>query len=159
MGVINIPYSGEKIFSVYICFHTRTQSSFLHINQPPSCVSEYQLRIQWTVKELIFFENGPSEKWWRGFKACHPQLLLLRADVLDRECSSNSNIYVVRDYFKLLDKVLFDNDLKQRPDLVYNCEETATDLNKSTQRVIVPVRQKHAHLRDMGATQYISVHC
>lgn len=110
-------------------------------------------------KRHVFGPNGPSEKWWRGFKGRHPDISLRRPDQLDRGRTRMANENVVREYFELLDTVIKEADLQGKPHLIFNCDETAIDLNKSTQKVIVPVRQKHAYLRGIGSTQHISVHC
>ena len=110
-------------------------------------------------KSDVFSESGPSQMWWRGFKNRHPNIRLRRPDILDRGRSAMTNVTVLSEYFELLDQVLTKEGLKDKPHLLYNCDETAIDLNKSTQRVLVPVKQKHSHLRSLGATQHISVHC
>ena len=46
-----------------------------------------------------------------------------------------------------------------RPEDIYNCDETILDLNKSTQRVVVPGKFKSAHSRLIASTEHINIHC
>ncbi|VDI05779.1 Hypothetical predicted protein [Mytilus galloprovincialis] len=66
----------------------------------------------------------------------------------------------MRDYFKLLKSTLETNDLKDKPERLYNCDEAGLSLNKSSgQRVVVPKRFKHAHSISIATSEHISVHC
>jgi hypothetical protein len=106
-------------------------------------------------RQNVFGSNGPSEKWWQGFKTRHFEISLRRPDMLHRGCIRMANENVVSDYFALLSDVLDKENLKDKPHLIYNCDKTAINLNKSTQKVIVPIRQKHAYLRKMGSRAYL----
>ncbi|KAJ8041608.1 Jerky protein-like-like [Holothuria leucospilota] len=121
------------------------------------------LMFAWTIDKASgsnkFGENGPSYHWWRGFKARHPDLRLRRPDPLDRSRAVNSTVNNLREYFSLLKEVLTKYHLDDKPDRIFNCDESIIDLNKSAQRVVIPRRQKHAHSRQVGITQHISIHC
>lgn len=80
--------------------------------------------------ERIFRESGPSEKWWRGFKKRHPDIALRRPDQLDRGRAAMGNVNVMKDYFQLLKSTLEVNDLKDKPERLYNCDEAGLSLNK-----------------------------
>ncbi|CAG2245714.1 unnamed protein product [Mytilus edulis] len=70
------------------------------------------------------------------------------------------NVETMRDYFKLLKSTLETNDLKDKPERLYNCDEAGLSLNKSSgQRVVVPKRFKHAHSISIATSEHISVHC
>lgn len=111
------------------------------------------------VESHAFGPAGPTEKWWRGFRHRHPTLSLRRPDPLDRgrACMTSENI--IKDYFKTLNDVLTQNDLHDKPHLIYNCDETGICLNKSSQKVVVPVRSKHAHSVSIAATEHVSALC
>lgn len=107
-----------------------------------------------------FAAQGPSKAWWRNFRRRHPDLGLRRPDALDRGRSSLGNIEVIRSYFELLEKTLKENDLMDKSHRIYNCDEAALYLNKSAgQKVVVPVRTKHAHSLSIATNEHISVHC
>jgi len=106
-----------------------------------------------------FEKDGPGRKWWRGFKKRHPEFGLRRTDSLDKGRATMGNEGTIRDYFALLRKTLDDNQLFDKPQQVYNCDEAALYLNKSSQKVVVPVRQTHAHSVEVATNEHISVHC
>ena len=60
-------------------------------------------------------ENGPGEHWWQNFKKRHPKLSLRQTDSLDRSRAEALNPQIVQEYFKLLEKTLDDNNLKNKP--------------------------------------------
>lgn len=111
-------------------------------------------------KESVFTKSGPSRKWWKGFKNRHPDLSLRRPDPLDRGRACFGNVNAIRDYFQLLKETIESNDLKEKPDQIYNCDEAALFFNKSAgQKVIVPTRTRHPHSLSVATSEHISVHC
>ena len=107
-----------------------------------------------------FGPNGPSERWWLGFKARHPEAIKLRKpDSLDRGRALFSTVNNLRHYFQLLGKTLEDGNFIQRPQDIYNCDETVIDLNKSSQKVVVPRKMRVSHSRQVSTTEHISMHC
>ncbi|KAK4324211.1 hypothetical protein Pmani_005213 [Petrolisthes manimaculis] len=60
---------------------------------------------------------------------------------------------------KLLKQQLTEGDYMARPQDIYNCDESIVDLNKCTQRVVVPKRMRHAHSREVASSEHISIHC
>ena len=108
----------------------------------------------------VFNESGPTEKWWRGFKKRQPEVSLKRPDPLDRGRAAMGNVETMRDDLKLLKSTLETNDLKDKPERLYNCDEAGLSLKKSSgQRVVVPKRFKHAHSISIATSEHISVHC
>lgn len=110
--------------------------------------------------ENKFTANGPSKNWWNGFKRRHSESIRLRrADSLDRGRALFSTTNMLRHYFQLLKEQLVSGRFSDRPQDVYNCDETIIELNKSTQKVVVPKRFKSAHSRHAGSSEHISIHC
>lgn len=70
-----------------------------------------------------------------------------------------STVTILKDYFRLLKETLDESNFHERPQDIYNCDETIVDLNKSTQKVVIPKRLRSAHSRDIGSTEHISIHC
>lgn len=50
-------------------------------------------------------------------------------------------------------------NLFTRPPDIWNYDETMIDLDKSSQKVVVPKRFRSAHSCQVGTTEHISVHC
>ena len=104
--------------------------------------------------------TGPSLRWWRGFRNRHGhEITLRRSEVIERGRYSNATEDIIGDYFDVLKKIIDDNNLKDRPQLIFNCDESAVQLNRAAKKVIIPRKSKHAHSMLNGSTQHITVHC
>ena len=50
-----------------------------------------------------------------------------------------------------------ENGLSDKPAQIYNCDEAAVYLNKTTRKVVVPKSAKHAHTVAHGTSEHITV--
>ncbi|KAK4306646.1 hypothetical protein Pmani_021539 [Petrolisthes manimaculis] len=122
------------------------------------------LMLAWCIDKVqgrkVFGASGPCEGWWRSFRNKYPDATKLRRpDRLDRGRALYSTVDKIRDYFQLLKQQLTEGDYMARPQDIYNCDESIVDLNKCTQRVVVPKRMRHAHSREVASSEHISIHC
>ena len=78
---------------------------------------------------------------------------------MDRGRALFSTVDNLRAYFKLLKSVLDEGDFLNRPQDIYNCDETIVDLNKSSQKVVVPRRFKASHSRQVASSEHVTIHC
>ena len=106
-----------------------------------------------------FNSHGPSLKWWRGFKKRHPEVALRKQETVDKGRVSNATPEIINDYFNTLQHIIDDKGLKGKPSQIYNSDEAAIFLNRSSEKVLVPVKQKHAHSLAQGTNSHISVLC
>lgn len=118
----------------------------------------------WCIDKMngkkVFGETGPCYGWWLKFKARHPETARLRrGESLDRGRALYSTADNLRHYFSLLKQVMDEGNFTARPQDIYNCDESIVDLNKSTQKVVIPKRMKAAHSRQVASTEHISIHC
>ena len=111
------------------------------------------------VNDRVFKETGPSLKWWRGFKKRHNDLKLCKTESIDRGRHDNATEEIVEQYFDVLEETITTNNLKTRPHLIFNCDESALDLNKSSKRVLIPRSSKHSHTISTATSQHVSVLC
>ena len=81
-------------------------------------------------------EYGPGEHWWSNFKRCHPEITLRRTDMLERSRAEALNPSVVSEYFQLLGKTLDNNNLRNKPCQLYNCDETFLPLDCSREKAV-----------------------
>ena len=121
------------------------------------------IALAWAVSlrenQDAFGGGGPSLKWWRGFRKRHPELTLRKPEYIDRGRFGNATDDIINDYFTTLEKTLKSNGLLDKPHLIFNCDEAAVNLNRSTQRVLVPIKTKHCHSLALASNQHISVLC
>ena len=110
-------------------------------------------------KECFNQSTGPSLHWWRGFKRRNPGLTLRKPESVDQGRVSNATPEIIGDYFDTLESTLVEHGLVSKPDQIYNCDEAAVFLNKSTQKALVPVKSKHCHTQAHGTNQHIFVLC
>ena len=104
-----------------------------------------------------FPEYGPTFKWGRGFRNRHPQLTLRKTEPVERGRVLNAAEEIVDDYFAVLEETIKVNNLDQRLHLIYNSDEAAVYLNKSSQKVVVPRNSKHCHSLAQRTSEHMSV--
>ena len=61
-------------------------------------------------------------------------LVLRKADYLERSRAEAFNPEIVKEYFEVLDKTLTQNDLKTHPRQLYNCDETFLPLDYTREK-------------------------
>lgn len=103
-----------------------------------------------------FGENGPSHKWWRGFRRRHKNLTMRKPDKLDRRRKNTAKRSVVRKHFELLKEALKEADLLDKPEHIFNVDETGVEMNKGTRKVVVS-RNRRKHYQDsVGDREHIT---
>ncbi len=105
---------------------------------------------------LCFTENGPSDKWWRGFKRRHPRITLRKADKLDRRRKAMSKPSVMNNHFDQLKEVLENSGLLDKPSNIFNVDETGIDMDSLTGKVVVDRNTKHPYQESRGEREHIT---
>ena len=105
--------------------------------------------------------NGLSWKWWQGFKKRHPEISLRKPDNLNRGRSRMNNQVVMDKFFKLLKQELHSIDILDKPEHIFNSNETEIDLNARSGKVIVCKNSKHAYSEQKAPRDHITsmVYC
>ena len=80
------------------------------------------------------------------------------ADKLDRGRARNANKLVIQEYFELLEKTLIENNIRDKSDRIYNCDETGMVLDSNNDQVIAQRGAKHVYSQSMGTREHITVH-
>ena len=104
-------------------------------------------------------ENGPGEHWWQNFKKQHPKLSLRQTDSLDHSRAEALNPQIVQEYFKLLEKTLDDNNLKNKPRQIYNCDETFLPLDYTREKAVTTKGVKNVYRQSYGTSEHITMLC
>ena len=100
--------------------------------------------------------NGPNWKWWGGFKNRHPEISLRKPDNLDQVRSRMNNQVVMDKFFKLLKEELESIDILNKPEHIFNADETGIDLNAISGKVIVCKSSKHAYSEQKAPRDHIT---
>ena len=100
--------------------------------------------------------DGPSWKWWRGFKKRRPEIPLHKPDNLDCDRSRMNNQVVMDQFFKLLNEELESIGVLDKPEHIFNADEAGIDLNARSGKVIVPKRSKHAYSEQKAPSDHIT---
>ena len=102
-------------------------------------------------------DNGPSWKWWRGFKKRHhAEITLRKPNNLDRGRSRMCNQNVMDAYFALYKELLENTGLMNKPAHIFNADESAVNLSARTGKVIVAAKAKQAYSEQKGPRDHLT---
>ena len=110
-------------------------------------------------KDSRFSEYGPSNKWWYGFMARHPNLTLRKVDNLERCRAEALSVDVINNYFNLLKKILTQNGLLSKLRQVYNFDKIFLPLNEKNDKVVALKNVNSVYSQSMGSTKHITMLC
>lgn len=84
-------------------------------------VGEY---VKFTGMKTPFKDDTPGEDWYLGFMKRHPTLSLKKPEHLQKLRQDARNPFVVYDFYDKLQKVMEDNNLTNKPQYVFNADES-----------------------------------
>lgn len=99
---------------------------------------------------------GPSNKWFRGFMKRHPELRIRTPDSIDRGRYGMANTTVINNHFQLLEKCLKDMGIMDKPDSIYNVDETGFSKMDKREKVLTERSRKHTYARSVSSTCHIT---
>lgn len=70
-----------------------------------------------------------------------------------------ANQHVINQYFSLLDETLEKLKLNDRPESIYNCDESGICLDPKKELVIAPTGIKHVYSQQSGTRDHVTIHC
>ena len=101
-----------------------------------------------------------SSGWWESFCKRHPMITLRTSAPLSKSRAIASDPSFINEYFDILEETLLDNDLMDKPQLVFNMDESGVPLSPSGQRGIHRVGSKNpVAITSSGKTQITVVGC
>lgn len=87
------------------------------------------------------FKGGyPSHEWWIGFSSRH-KLSLKKPQVVENLRKKACNPFIIYSYFDLLWKTMVDLDIVNRPDRIWNPDETSFCLDPSKTKTVEAIDQ------------------
>jgi hypothetical protein len=109
--------------------------------------------------EILFnLETGPSDKWFRGLFKRHPDLTERAPERQEASRQRMSNENVMKQYFDLLESTMDDLGLKDKPDQVFNCDETGFGGKDKPRQKVIAERGHHAYQRQVTTTDRVTAH-
>lgn len=98
-----------------------------------------------------FSNDRPGEAWYRRFMRDHPRISLKKPEQLQKCRVNAADPFVVNDFYDKLESVIQKYNLKNRPHLVFNCDESAfpTDPNNL---LALGEKGKKSFYRQIGGT-------
>ena len=77
-----------------------------------------------------------TKGWWASFQRQHPQLSLRCAEALSYVRAIAQDPEILNSYYDLLEKTLKDNDLLNKPHMIFNCDETGFSLEHKPGKLV-----------------------
>ena len=86
-----------------------------------------------------------SHGWWESFRKRHPDITIRKAEALSNPRYVCVTPEVINNYSDLLEEMLIDNDLMEKPCQIFNCDESEFPLDPPALSVIAQQGQKHPY--------------
>lgn len=83
-----------------------------------------------------FKNSTPGRGWWHGLKQRHPELSIRKPEKLGNSRARMLNPTVVSKYFVELEAILTKFVLKDKPGLIWNCDETGKQFQHTPIKII-----------------------
>ena len=110
-----------------------------------------------TAQEELPLAKFNGESWWTRFMKRHPELSLRTSDPLSHCRSSAVSQPVLDYYFELLKKTLEVNGLMDKPNRIYNMDESGMPLDHRQPKRIAPKGTKKVHGPSSGNKTQITI--
>lgn len=98
-----------------------------------------------------------SSGWWASFVARHPKLVLRTPATLSLARANASDPVVLDNYFDELNRTLNENDLADKPCLIFNMDETGMPLDPKPLKVVTQRGHKNPAQVSGGSKSQITV--
>ena len=98
-----------------------------------------------------------TKGWWASFQRRHPQLSLRCAEALSYARAIAQDPEILNSYYDLLEKTLKDNDLLNKPHMIFNCDETGFSLEHKPGKLVGMKGVKHLNSTTSGDKAQMTV--
>lgn len=104
----------------------------------------FKLAEQMKLKQRFNMEKGKAGyDWLCSFIRRHPDISVRKAEGISINRATGMNRETVKHYFELLDKILSENELHDKPSNVFNIDETGLQLNNKPNKVLAAKGSKN----------------
>ncbi|XP_069108119.1 uncharacterized protein [Argopecten irradians] len=104
------------------------------------------------------FKNvTPSNQWWEGIKKRHPELSIRRPEKLSSSRARMLNPTVVEQYMTSLGDLITSLNLQEKPECIWNCDETGRSFEHTPVRVIAEKKSKNVVGRTSNNRTNVSI--
>ena len=97
----------------------------------------------------LFKTGAPTIEWYSGFRHHNPESSLRKAQNMPSDRAKASDKGIV-DFFEKVQKVYDKHDLWDRPDCIFNTDESGYQCNQFSVLVMLPVNIYHLYLSSKG---------
>ena len=97
-----------------------------------------------------------SNGWWLSFKKRDPTITLRTVEKLSYVCLVANDSGIIKRYFDLLEQILLETDLIDKPSQIFNCDESGLSLDHTPSSVIAVRGQKHPRAETSGKRKQIT---
>ena len=108
-------------------------------------------------RELDCEEVVVTKGWWSSFQKRHPQLSLRSGEQLSYARAVAEDPEVFKMYYDLLEKTLIENELLNKPHLIFNCDESGFSLEHKPGKLIGEKGTKHLNSITSGDKAQLTV--
>ena len=132
----------------------------------PMHADEVRIAVQKVLNEAgrtsIFADNKPGEKWLQLFLKRHPEIKKKNSEVISKSRASVTE-QKLRSWFGEVKTYLEENnliDILERPESIWNGDETGCQLNPKSGRLLGPTKEKNFYKISAGhEKESITVSC
>jgi hypothetical protein len=104
------------------------------------------------------FKDGlPGNDFWEGFKKRHPDISLRTPEALALNRSKAMNPVIVGGYFRQLKTLLAENNLTDKPHLIWNADETSVPFTHAPAKVVARTGTKRVPGRVSNSREPITM--
>ena len=106
-------------------------------------------RVLYLVQQIVedkgvrLAQGQVTNGWWESFKKRHPKIILRSAAPLSHTRALASDQEVIDRYFNILEETLKDNKIFDKPNCIFNCDETGMPLCPKSLKIITSKGDKN----------------
>ncbi|XP_052079009.1 uncharacterized protein LOC127717266 [Mytilus californianus] len=109
-------------------------------------------------KTLFNMDKGPSNKWINKLLNRHRELSEKLPEQQDKARRRMSNVTVVDQYFKLLSDTVDSLGLTNKPNQIFNCDESGFSGKEKSKEKVLTLKGSHSYQQKVMVHGHITVH-